>query len=350
MEQRKPREAAFDRMRVIAILGIIIGCVSEFLVSAKAADGQALGFTWHLSNLFSSAVQFAVPLLLMSLGAILLEKEESVSLKDVIVRRVLFLMIPLAVWSVIYLVFRFLWQGVLGESFVVVDAIRSLLNTPVTRHLWLLYLLLAIYLVLPFLRLLVAHAPRTLILFAVGLWFAYSSIWPALSALFPSLALPNYGNLNMLGGYIGFPLFGWLLATTTFTPKARWMLIGFGGCVLVTALGTALMTKSAGMANFVFYQAFMPNMVLMSAFVFMACRTFDRKTVFDPWLPSMAHFALGIYLIHELYYLLLLPLIRLIPGVISLLLAPPLIGILSLISVAFLRQVKVIRLLFLGNR
>lgn len=350
MEQRKSREVSFDRMRVIAILGVIIGCVSELLVSNEAAGGQPLTFTWHLSNLVASAAQFAVPLLLMAVGAILLNREETASLREVLHRRTLFLLIPLAVWSVIYVIFRFLWQGVLDESFVPVNAIRSILSTPVARHLWLLYLLLAIYLVLPFLRLLVHHAPRDLLLYGVGLWLFYSSVWPAISALFPALSFPNYGNLNVLSGYLGYPLLGWLLATTKVTPKTRWMLMGFVVGVLITALGTALLTKEAGEANLVFYQAFMPNIVVMSGCAFMACRVFDRQTIFAPWLAPMAQFAFGMYSIHELFFLLLTPLIRLIPGLISLVLAPPLIWLLSLITVAFLRRVRMVRLLFLGSR
>lgn len=349
MEQRKPRLACYDRMRVIAVLGIIGGCVSDILVKSEAAGGQALGFTWHLANLVGAATQFAIPLWLMAMGALLLEKEESGSILEVLRRRVLYLLIPLAVWTVIYLVFRFLWQGVLGENFVPVDAIRTLLQKPVASHLWVLYLLLAIYLVLPFLRLLVQHAPRNLLIYAVGLWAFYNSVWPAISGLFPTLALPAYGDLKMLGGYLGYPLLGWLLATSKTLPRARWMAVGWSVGLLFTGIGTALLTKDAGEANLVFYQAFMPNILVMSVCAFLFCRAFDRPTVFSPWLSPMAQFAFGMYAVHELYSLLLTPLIRLIPGVISLVLAPPLIWVLSLITVAFMRQTKVTRLLFLGQ-
>ena len=349
MEQRKQRIACFDRMRVLAIIGIVIGSVSGLLVVGYAAAGQALGFTWHVANLLSSATRFSVPLLLMAEGALLLQKDESASLKDVLRRRVLPMLAALAVWSFLFLIFRFLWQGLVKDNVVPADALLSVFSTPTSSHLWLLYLLLAMYLVLPFLRLLVVHAPRTLMIFAVGLWFFYSSLWPALSGLFPALSLPSYAQSHVMGGYLGYFLFGWLLATTERRMSVRYMLIGWGVCVLTTVIGAALMTHDAGEANLVFYQHFMPNVVLMSGFAFMACREFETPTVFTPWMYPMAQFSFGMYIVHGLYSLLLQPLVQWIPGILSLILAPPLVWLLSLITVAFMRRSQFVRRFFLGD-
>ena len=349
MEQKIKRVAAYDRIRALAIVGIIIGSVAGVLVNSEAAGGQALGFTWHLANLFGSLVRMSVPLLLMAEGALLLQKPESASLKEVLRHRVLPLLSSLAVWSLVYLIFCFLWQGMVDQNVVPVDMLLSVISSPTSSHLWLIYLLLATYLVLPFLRLLVEHAPRSLMHFAVGLWFAYSSLWPALSGLFPELSLASYSSVNVLGGYLGYLLLGWLLATTEQRPAPRYMLIGYGVCVLATVVGTALMTHGAGEANLVFYQRFMPNIVLMSSFVFMLCRDFDRPTVFTPWIAPMAQFTLGMYFVYELYNQLLLPLVRVIPGFISLILAPPLVWVLALITVAFMRRSQFVRRVFLGE-
>jgi len=155
MEQRKLRIACYDRMRVLAIIGIVISGISDILVFRDAAGGQALTFTWHLSNLLSSLTKPAIPLLLMAEGALLLDKSESASLKSVARHRMLPMLTILAVWSFIYLVIRFLWQGLVNENVVPLEALLSIVSVPVSSHLWLLYLLMAIYLLLPFLRILV---------------------------------------------------------------------------------------------------------------------------------------------------------------------------------------------------
>ncbi len=351
MEQRKQRLACYDRMRVLAIIGIVIGSISDMLVVKEAAAGQALKFVWHLANLFSSLVKPAVPLLLMAEGALLLDKSDSASLKDVLRRRVLPMLSTLAVWSVVFLVVRYLWQGLVGENVVPADALFSIVSTPVSSHLWLLYLLLAVYLMLPFLRLLVEHAPRELLRFAVGLWLFYSSVMPAISApgVLPELTLAPYSTANVLGGYLGYILLGWMLATTERRTKVLHMLIVYGVLGVLTAVGTALLTKGAGTANVVMYQGFMPNIVLMAAAAFMACCEFNLETVFTPWIGPMAQYSFGMYIVHGLFALLLQPLVNILPSIIPLVLAPAVVWLLSLVTVAFMRRSLFVRRVFLGD-
>jgi len=351
MEQRKLRLACYDRMRVLAIVGIVIGSISDILVTQGAAAGQALKLTWHVANLLSSLVKPAVPLLLMAEGALLLDKAESASLKDVWRHRVLPMLSTLAVWSVIFLVVRYLWQGLVGENVVPLDALLSVVSTPVSAHLWVLYLLLAVYLLLPFLRLIVEHAPRKLLWFAVGLWLFYSSVMPALSApgVLPELALAPYAAANVLGGYLGYVLLGWMLATTEWRTQSLYMVIAYGVLGVLTAVGTALLTKSSATANAVLYQGFMPNIAAMAAAAFMACREFNRETVFTPWIGPMAQFSFGMYIVHGLFALLLQPLVYVIPGILSILFAPAVVWLLSLVTVAFMRRSLFVRRVFLGD-
>ena len=351
MEQRKLRIACYDRMRVLAVIGIIISGISDILVFNGTAAGQGLTFTWHLSNLLSSLTKPAVPLLLMAEGALLLDKPESASLKDVARRRLLPMFTILAVWSFIYLVVRFLWQGLVNENVVPVEAVLSIVSEPVSSHLWLLYLLMAIYILLPFLRIMVEHAPRGLLHFAVILWLFYGSFIPAFSApgVFPGLALGSYASANVLGGYLGFVLFGWILSTTERRANPLYLVIAYGVVGLLTTVGTALFTNEAGAANLVLYQGFMPNMVIMAGLAFMACREFNRETVFTPWIGPMAQFSLGMYVVHALFTLLLEPLINIIPGILSLIFAPAIVWLLSLITVAFMRRSRVVRRVFLGD-
>ena len=350
MEQRKLRLACYDRMRVLAMVGIVIGSVADIWVSAGAAGGQPLGFSWYVANLMSSLVKPAVPLLLMAEGALLLEKPESASLKEVMRHRVLPMLSTLAIWSVIFLVVRFLWQGMVGENVVPVTAILSIVSTPTSSHLWVLYLLLAVYLLLPFMRLLVEHAPRALLRFAIGLWLLYSVVTPAISApgVLPGLALQPYASANVVGGYLGYLLLGWMLANTERRTKALYMVILYAVLGLLTMLGTALLTHGAGEANLVLYQGFMPNVVLMAGAAFMACREFNRETVFTPWIAPMAQFAFGMYIVHALFTLLLQPLVTFIP-LLGLPVAPVIVWLLSLIAVAFMRRSLFVRRVFLGD-
>lgn len=342
------RVAYYDRLRILAMIGVVLVHVCAGTVTELAADRQALGFTWHLVNLLDSASRFAVPIYLMLTGALLLEDDRALSLRDILKRRIVPVAVPLALWTVIYGVLRFLWQGLLGEDFVPTKALSSLLSQPVEVHLWYLYALIAIYLVMPFLRLIIKYAPRKLVVYGVVLWLIYSSLMRSAGGLFPQLQLPNYGNMDVLGGYLGYVLLGWVLATTERVPKRSWLIAGAVVCTLTTAVATYLMTKSAGELNAVFYQYFMPNVVGQSVCVFLCMRATPETA--SPWCAPVAELAFGVYVTQQLFVVLLTPLLRILPAILTPLLAPAVVAILSVILTVLLRKTRVTRLLFLGGR
>ncbi len=338
------RVAYYDRLRILAMIGVVLVHVCAGTVTELAADG----FTWHLTNLLDAASRFAVPVYLMLTGALLLGDDRALSLRDILKRRMVPVAVPLAVWTVIYGVLRFAWQGMLHEDFVLTQALSSLFSKPIEVHLWYLYALLAIYLVLPFLRLIVKHAPRKLIVYGVALWLIYSSLMRAAGGLFPQLALPVYGNLDFLGGYLGYVLLGWVLATTERVPSRPLLITGAVVCTLITTAATYLMTRSAGELNAVFYQYFMPNVVGQSICVFLWMRTTSETA--SSWCAPVAELSFGVYLTHQLFVVLLTPLLRILPAILTPLLATPIVAVLSVILTVLLRKTKVTRFLFLGGR
>ncbi len=201
----------------------------------------------------------------MVTGGLLLGSDRAMSVRETLRRRVARIAAPLVFWTAAYLVLQaatvpgYDWKG----------AAANLFNKPAEIHLWYLYALLAIYLLLPLLRLLVRQAPRRLLWYAIGLWVAFSSLWRAAAGLMPALQLPDYANLDILGGYLGYVLLGWLLATTKRAPSKGLCAAGFLAGLLVTAGGTWFMTRRAGELNGVFYQYFMPNVVLLAAWAFL---------------------------------------------------------------------------------
>lgn len=85
---------------------------------------------------------------------------------------------------------------------------------------------------------------------------AFSSLWRAAAGPDPGAALPDYANLDILGGYLGYVLLGWLLTTTERTPSKGLCTAGFLAGLLVTAGGTWFMTRRAGELNGVFLPVF----------------------------------------------------------------------------------------------
>lgn len=101
-------------------------------------------------------------------------------------RRIPRVAVPLLFWSAVYI----LLQTAMVKDYRPLEAVKNLLSTPAEDHLWYLYALIAVYLLLPLLRLLVKHAPRRIILYTLLLWAVFSSLWRAAAGLLPRCGCP----------------------------------------------------------------------------------------------------------------------------------------------------------------
>lgn len=292
------RVGYFERLRLLAMLGVILIHGSALYLEELAAGGQALGAAWHLANLLDSFSRFSVPVFLMITGALLLPREDSLSLSVIGRRRIPRVAVPLLFWSAVYI----LLQTAMVKDYRPLEAVKNLLSTPAEDHLWYLYALIAVYLLLPLLRLLVKHAPRRIILYTLLLWAVFSSLWRAAAGLLPALQLPSYANLDILGGYAGYVLLGHVLHTAKKTPSAAVSGGVFAVCSLFTAAATWVMTLRAGELNGVFYQYFMPNVAVMAAAAFLLLRRLgEKRREAGHAVTALSSLSFGVYLIHEAF-------------------------------------------------
>lgn len=349
MPGARERVGYYDALRVAAMIGVILIHVCAQSATRLAADGQALGVGWHVANLLDSLGRFAVPAYLMITGGLLLDGQPS--LRTVYRKRIPRVAVPLLFWTVVYLVL----QAVMVEGYDWKSAIGGLVGNPAEIHLWYLYALIAVYLLLPFLQLLVHHAPRPLLWYGIALWLVFSCLWRAAAGLIPALELPAYANLDLLGGYLGYVMLGWLLSTQERLP-------GKGACVaaavigvVITAAGTWLMTWRAGELNAVFYQYFMPNVILAAAGIFCLFRRKVRGSC--AWLRRLSGLSFGVYLVHEVFLRLLNPLFEPMLGakgagmqIAGMLLLCAAVLLLSIAAAWLLSALPGIRFLALGER
>lgn len=350
--REKTRVGYYDWLRIAAMAGVILIHVCALFATDLAAGGQKLGPAWHLANLLNSFSRPAVPLYLMITGALLLPRDDSLSLAVIGRRRIVRVAVPLLFWSAVYI----LLKTFMVEGYSITGAITALVHEPAEVHLWYLYALIAIYLLLPLLRLIVKHASQTMILYIIGLWVLFSSLWRAAAGLIPALALPDYANLDILAGYVGYVLLGHVLATIKKVPSA---LITMGIYVaggVVTTAATWIMTGRAGELNGVFYQYFMPNVLVMAAALFLAFRKLGeaRDGMRMPGkagkvVSALSSLSFGVYLIHEVFLRVLQPLMAGMFNTLAIIVLAAAVFVLSLAASFLLMQIPYVRFVTLGE-
>lgn len=337
----------YDRLRVLAMTAVILIHVCGSAATSLAADGQTLTPGWHLANVLDAASRFAVPLFLMLTGALLLRSDKALSVRQLLSRRLPRVLVPLVFWTIVYWLLK--WLTV--PDFSPVDAVLQVFRQPAEIHLWYLYALTALYLLLPVFRLITRCADRRTVGYLLLVWFVFSSLWRAAAGLYPALALQDYANLDILGGYAGYVLLGWYLSTAPWLPNRTVCALITAAGIAATALLTWVMTQRAGELNAVFYQYFMPNVLLTAVGVFGLFRSTDSRPA-SRTVTALASLSFGVYLCHMLFFRLLEPVFSALPlpAALTMLLLAAAVWSLSVLLSALLRSIPGIRFLTLGER
>lgn len=132
----------FDYLRVIAAISVIY-----MHVAASPLRGD-MNFDWHLINFFTCLGFTAVPLFLMMSGHLLLTSEKTLDISVLLKKRLPHLAIPLAGWTVVAVLWRWLTSSDHSLS-AIYDGLVSSLSSPAWVHFWYMYSLIAFYLLSP---------------------------------------------------------------------------------------------------------------------------------------------------------------------------------------------------------
>jgi surface polysaccharide O-acyltransferase-like enzyme len=257
---------------------------------------------WWAANVYESVSRTAVPLFFMVTGALLLPRE--ISLQSILMRlwRVV---IPLVVWSALYLIYQqvnfYAW-------------IPKILKAPVIYHLWYLYTLIGAYLFLPvtagFFQ---ANNLKTL-LFVMAVWFFGATIVPTIWAIAYAPAEYNGISWEFLSLYAGYMVLGAILyrEITFKKPLLIISVLIWGGCTAAIACLTWFRSIHVGHPDDTFYAYGSPFVALGAAAAFVFLREFSRNYLLkSKWVLAvssrLSRLCFGVYLVHamilDIFYL-----------------------------------------------
>ena len=224
--RKMKKKISFDIARIIAIsMVVVIHANVSFIQSTE-------GFLFKIGTHITGSMTICVPLFFMVSGALLLNLEQSASLRSLLEYRVKKIFVPFFIWSIIYLLVRMLF-GKVERS---IGTFFSIIKEPAYYQFWFIYTLLAIYLLLPFLYRVVKSCSEILIKYALSIWVLFSMIIPMTERYFGSFSICEHFNLNFLEGYLGYFLLGYYLYTYKRNVSKRYCILA----IIIGLLGTHL--------------------------------------------------------------------------------------------------------------
>lgn len=275
-----------DFLRVTSALLVVL------VHSQVWGSGPAIAKTFY-----HTLARISVPVFFMLSGYLLLPKEES--WQTFLSKRATKILIPFFFWSFVYDAFinaAFSETGVtLAASY---DMFLRILSSPRGGHFWYMYSLIGLYFFIPILRLFVARARNSDVLYFIGLWLF---VIPILYILEAYTDIRIRFEMQFAAGYVGYLLIGLLLGRMELTPKRMW-------------ISAALFVASFLFCLAVFHYEYPPdnelpfrshlslNIILLASAAFPILK-FMGNNVPRRLLPSLyliSEASFGIYLIHPL--------------------------------------------------
>ncbi|MGL5682041.1 MAG: acyltransferase [Marinifilaceae bacterium] len=315
-----------DVLRFIAIFMVIcIHCADPFNVSPEARANPDYNF---FGALYGSFMRPCVPLFVMITGLLLLPVKQLQG--EFYKKRLLRLAVPFVLWSVLYNLFPWI-TGVLGypsttissvfayassdASQTFMSALDNILLIPFkfnvyTVPMWYLYMLLGLYLYMPFFSAWIEKASAAQKRFFLYTWgitlflpYAYAFFTQDLLGV---CAWNGFGTFYYFAGFNGYLLLGhylytdierWKLGKTLFIAVPMFI-VGY----LITYFGFKAITANADCTEAqmeLFFLYCSPNVCVMTIAVFLLARCINITSQFCVSLfANIAKCGLGIYLIH----------------------------------------------------
>lgn len=290
------RQFFVDLMRVVAIFFVVILHTSE---SVTNHWNKIPLFDWMSGNVYNSFSRFCVPVLFMLTGFLLLDKEESLGV--FFGKRLRKIIIPLIAWSVIYL---FLSQSY--SNYTLFNAIKSMTRTifigPAYYHLWFLYSLIPIYLLIPILRVFTKGASQTVTWYFILLCFFSATILQPVERL---IGFDSGVSFKLISEYIGLVLLGRQLGKIHFS--STWVaasVIVLVSSTIYTIYATYTATVEAGRLIGRYYSYESINVTLMTICVFIILKAIGElpallsRPAIVNFFARLSKTGFGIYLFH----------------------------------------------------
>lgn len=295
--QKTPAIDWISNLRVLALFSVIMLHASSPLLDSF---GKTNLEDWFAADLYNALSRYAVPIFVMITGALLLPRDYE--LGDFLKRRFSRVLWPFLIWSLVYVAYS--WYNeelpMKGDFWGNVLLALQQLRNGAYYHLWYVYMLVGLYLIIPVISKFVRNSTEKEIRYFLVVWFiviAFSQ--PYLSGVWPQF------DVRYFGGYIGYLVLGYYLASLPLPDKSNKtvLVIFYFLCLAGVVLGTYFISDATKKISVLMYEPLGPFIILYSAGIFLLARIIYFRI--PPSLVKLRDLAgnlsLGMYLCHALF-------------------------------------------------
>lgn len=297
-----------DCLRVIACLSVIMLHASSLYVKK---DFGTLNF-W-IGNILNSLTRVGVPIFVMLSGALLLDKDYDYTPKKLIkkITKMIFFYI---FWSTVYSI---------AIQIISPDLVRSKTGGSVMKnilffigtfiqgyyHLWFVYLIIGLYLIVPLLRLWVNDENKKQVEYFIVLSIIFTYAIPQIISIVSNYCAPfsilkdvveNKLCMEYIGGFTTYFILGWYMHNYNIKINGDVCTLGILS-LYITILGTYILSSSTGRA-IQMYDELGLNVLLQSLVVFGGVKALfiNKEHINNKFVSMISKNSLGIYAMHAI--------------------------------------------------
>lgn len=307
-------------------------------------DGESV-FNINFSYSIVYCCMAAVPCFVMITGALLLPKEKEIGYKKLFGKYILRVFFALLLFSVIFRVFDIIMDEESFSFSAFMYGFKEFYTADGWSHLWYLYLIIGLYLLLPFYKMITEKAKPCDLKYLLAVYFIFLSLLPILDAftvksgfyIHTSTIYPFY---LFLGYYLCYG------NTSRIKPIHGALMLAVS---LIVTVGITLVYRKTGEDCFgAFFKYSSPAVALGAVGLFILFKDLKQVNgVIDKILNEFDRCSFGIYIVHMLYVRLFLRYMNINPfdfgGVFGLLLLSLFFLLISYITVRLLKLIPFLK-------
>lgn len=282
-----------DNARTVSIFAVVLLHVAAIVLSENSLGTEY----WWIGNIFSTMVRWCVPVLVMISGALLLDSKKQENLSKFYSKRLSRILIPVSFWSIFFLCWTFLQGFVDGKPPSIMTLISNLSRGLPYEHLWFLYMILGLYLFVPFFRKIFRNSSKREIKVLIISTFIIASI------NFIDISLNANGRpelfINWFLLYLPFLFIGYLIRQDEYKKSNTILWSIFLLSSLLTLIGYyAVSIHNALLVDAYFHGYLSITVIPMSISMMYLLKSWDTPLVNTNVTKQLSVLSFGIYLIH----------------------------------------------------